>query len=63
MRIPLNGLTKNTRNLSTTSYLRFELDTSKTQARYAVTVRIEIHLCFMALILAKKKFSYTGSCM
>jgi hypothetical protein len=58
MRIPLNGLTKNTRNLSMTSYLRFELGTSKTQARYAVTVRIEIHLCFMALTLAKKNQLY-----
>lgn len=50
-RIPLNGLTRNARNLSTTSYLRFELGTSKTQARYVVTVRNEIDLCFMPLSL------------
>jgi hypothetical protein len=56
-RIPLHGLKNNTRNLSMTSYLWFELGTSKTRAMYAVTVRIEIHLCFMPLIHVKKSFS------
>lgn len=62
-RIHLNSLTKNTRKLSNTLYLRFELGASKTHATFAVTVRIEIQLCFMPLILVKKTFSDVVYCM
>jgi hypothetical protein len=59
-RSPLNGLTRNTRNACTTSYSRFELGTSKTQAKHAVAVRTEICLSFMYSILLKKLFKLYG---